>query len=187
VSRFITVAQGDNLSNCSGGSSVVAWDCPPPQPADEGPYARLLHAFTFLVAYPAVPLVYYGDEIGLAGAGDPDNRRLMPWDGLNPHQAALREEVSALFKARLNNSALRRGAFSVLSATEDTLLIERSAGESRAYAAFNFSSEPLDVSIPNAGSLPLTDILEGTVLEPADDLLTWTMAPETFGLWATSP
>ncbi|MGB0589151.1 MAG: alpha-amylase family glycosyl hydrolase [Myxococcota bacterium] len=187
VSRFITVAQGDNLSNCPGGSSVVAWDCPPPQPVGAIPYVRLLHAFTFLVAYPAVPLVYYGDEIGLAGAGDPDNRRLMPWDGLNPHQAALREDVSALFQARRNNVALRRGAFSIVSATDDTLVIERRTGESRAYAAFNFGTEPLNVSVPDAGSLPLTHVLEGTVLEPSEGLLSWTMPPETFGLWTTSP
>ncbi|MFY0534764.1 hypothetical protein [Nannocystis pusilla] len=27
-----------------------------------------------------IPLIYYGDEIGMAGAGDPDNRRMMDWD-----------------------------------------------------------------------------------------------------------
>ena len=45
------------------------------------------------------PLIYYGDEIGLPGAGDPDNRRMMQWTGLHagaagparPHQGARRD------------------------------------------------------------------------------------------------
>jgi glycosidase len=28
-----------------------------------------------------IPLIYYGDEIGMPGAGDPDNRRFMQWMG----------------------------------------------------------------------------------------------------------
>jgi len=33
-----------------------------------------------LLSYPGVPCIYYGDEIGLEGKRDPDNRRTMPWD-----------------------------------------------------------------------------------------------------------
>lgn len=40
--------------------------------------ARL--AFTLLATYPGVPCVYYGDEIGMLGKRDPDNRRTMIWD-----------------------------------------------------------------------------------------------------------
>ena len=40
-----------------------------------------------------IPLIYYGDEIGLAGGGDPDNRRMMVWDdsSLSAAQLSLRE------------------------------------------------------------------------------------------------
>ena len=29
----------------------------------------------FITTIPGIPIVYYGDEIGLVGAGDPDNRK----------------------------------------------------------------------------------------------------------------
>jgi neopullulanase len=187
VSRFITVAHGDNLESCPDGSPVVPWDCPPPQPEAAEPYARLLHAFTFLAAYTAVPLIYYGDEVGLAGASDPDNRRLMPWGELTPHQDALRASVSALFQARLNNVALRRGEFSVLSATDTTLVIERSLGESRAYAVFNLGTEPLDVTVPSAGDVSLTSALDGATLQSEGGVLSWSTPPEAVALWTTAP
>lgn len=38
---------------------------------------RLLYTWLFL--YPGVPHVYYGDEVGLVGGKDPDNRRTYPW------------------------------------------------------------------------------------------------------------
>jgi alpha-glucosidase len=33
-----------------------------------------------LMTYPGVPCIYYGDEIGLDGERDPNNRKTMPWD-----------------------------------------------------------------------------------------------------------
>lgn len=37
-------------------------------------------ALTFLYSYPAIPVVYYGTEIAMAGGFDPENRRFMAWD-----------------------------------------------------------------------------------------------------------
>jgi glycosidase len=47
-------------------------------------------AFTALLTARGVPMIYYGDEIGLAGGGDPDNRRDFPggWAG-DAHNAFL--------------------------------------------------------------------------------------------------
>lgn len=36
-------------------------------------------AFGLLFSVPGVPCVYYGDEAGLEGDKDPDNRRYFPW------------------------------------------------------------------------------------------------------------
>lgn len=40
-------------------------------------------AFAMLFMLPGVPCVYYGDEAGLVGQKDPDNRRFFPWEQIN--------------------------------------------------------------------------------------------------------
>lgn len=45
---------------------------------DDPRRVKLSYLFMFLSA--GAPNVYYGDEIGLTGEHDPDNRRCMPWD-----------------------------------------------------------------------------------------------------------
>jgi hypothetical protein len=73
-------------------------------------YERLGLAFTILYTTKGAPLVYYGDEIGLAGAGDPDNRRPMQWSNYNAGQAFLLQHLKDLGAIRAGHSALRRGA-----------------------------------------------------------------------------
>ena len=55
----------------------------PAGPADrQTAFERLAIAFAFLLTTRGAPLIYYGDEIGMPGAGDPDNRRFMQWERL---------------------------------------------------------------------------------------------------------
>ena len=45
-----------------------------------GDVHRMKLAVTLLFTRPGVPCIYYGDEIGLQGGADPDNRRCFDWD-----------------------------------------------------------------------------------------------------------
>lgn len=45
-----------------------------------GDKRRLRLAVLFQMTFPGAPCVYYGDEIGLEGADDPDCRRAFPWE-----------------------------------------------------------------------------------------------------------
>ena len=87
---------------------------------DPQTYARLRRAFTVLFTLPGIPFIYYGDEIGMPGGNDPDNRRDMIWTdslsalangstSLTAEQAALREHVRALGGLRRSSAAFRNG------------------------------------------------------------------------------
>ena len=86
-------------------------------------------AFAFTLTQPGLPLIYYGDEIGLAGDGDPDNRRFMTFEPyLSANQAALLDRVRAIGQARAASRALRRGLRRQLWVDDNLLVYSRDAG-----------------------------------------------------------
>jgi alpha-amylase len=46
----------------------------------------LKQGLTFIMTYPAMPIIYYGTEIGLEGKEDPDNRRLMDFEDIKDNE-----------------------------------------------------------------------------------------------------
>ena len=157
--RAIHLAEDTPLFGDWDSGQGRAWDNKPGQPNYKAPYERLAVSFTFLMTSPGVPLIYYGDEIGLAGAGDPDNRRFMQWDGISEDQAWLRDRLSALTTIRSQEVALRRGDLKMLEATVDTLVYEMVYGSERVVVALNRSDVTKSVGgITNAG---YTDLIAG--------------------------
>ncbi|HEY6549267.1 MAG TPA: alpha-amylase family glycosyl hydrolase, partial [Vicinamibacteria bacterium] len=122
-------------------------------------------AFSFLLTARGTPLVYYGDEIGMAGGGDPDNRRDFPGgfpgDARNAFEAASRTaaeqdvfgHVQALLRARKELAPLRRGGTVNLLVGEQTwAYARRHEGQTVVVALNNGSSEAvLDVPAAPAG------------------------------------
>ncbi|MHA7812565.1 MAG: alpha-amylase family glycosyl hydrolase [Phycisphaerales bacterium] len=93
---------------------------------------RALAAIGTMVASPGAVMIYNGDELALAGADDPDNRRPMPWGGFTDLERAFRDEASRLMRWRLDpvvGDALRFGSWEFGSVGEHTLLIERAHGD----------------------------------------------------------
>lgn len=87
-------------------------------------YERLANAFAVLLTTKGAPSILYGDEIGLPGGADPDNRRMMVFDGLSGDQTKLRERVARLAKIRAEHPALRRGVRKKIRTDEDVWVFE---------------------------------------------------------------
>lgn len=141
------------IGNCREGSSPANGWIPAsyPQPTDAPPYERLGVAFAIMMTNPGIPLIYYGDEIGLAGGGDPDNRRMMEWNDarLNAHQIRLRDQVRALGMVRGSNPVLGRGRRTTLSSNENTWVYRMSGCGDDVLVAINKSDSAQTVALPS--------------------------------------
>lgn len=138
------------------------WSNQPAQPASASPYERMGVAFTLLFTTKGIPLVYYGDEVGLAGAGDPDNRRMMQFDGYNAGQQALLDHVKKLSQIRAAHSALRHGQRVSLGATQETLGYKMSDAGDVLFVVLNRSDSPQQQGGLPSGSFQ--DLLTGTTV-----------------------
>ena len=138
------------------------WSNQPTQPTSANAYERLALGFAVLWTNRGAPMIYYGDEVGLAGAGDPDNRRMMPWTGYSAAQTALLAKVKKLGTIRAAHAALRRGDRTTLSYGNDTWVYQMVDGSDRVYVAINRSDATVTVSGLPAGAL--TDQLTGEAL-----------------------
>jgi glycosidase len=110
---------------------------------------RVAMATALLMAGPAVPVLYYGTEVGMTqheeGEMDLLARKPMPWDG---HDAARWSMTRELVARRLGAPALRRGAYRTLVADDGRRLLafERHDHDSgqRIVVQVNGSAEPQD-------------------------------------------
>lgn len=103
-------------------------------------------AFLVQMAYPGAPAIYYGDEIGLEGGKDPENRRAFPWKETVWDQE-LRAWVKTLIAVRKRTPALRRGDFQRLMAEDGLYAFARKLGEEKVLIALNASGRVHQVDV----------------------------------------
>jgi glycosidase len=123
-------------------------------------------AFLLQFANPGAPAIYYGDEIGMEGEKDPDNRRAFPWDE-DQWNHDLRGYVKKLITARKKHPALRRGDLKRVHLSKDNhwYAFSRMLGDDKVVVMINPSSETRRLDVP----VKTLDFPNGTVLE---DLVT---------------
>lgn len=68
---------------------------------------KVIQAFRILFNLPGVPCIYYGDEVGVEGDADPDNRRFFPWG--QEKSSRIIQEVKKLVDRRKKNILLQEG------------------------------------------------------------------------------
>ena len=95
-----------------------------------------------------IPSIYYGDEIGLEGYGDPFCRMPMPWHELDvDYRAELLEFYRTLGRIRNEEKAFDGGDFYVISHTEGGIVFVREREDSRIVVAVNRGA-PFDLQMP---------------------------------------
>ena len=112
------------------------------QVKDTTAYKKVAMHTAFIATMPGIPIIYYGDEIGMPGANDPDSRRLMVFEGLNTAQNRLKNQVAQLAMLRKNNLALIYGDTYVLASTDDVIVYLRKYFGQWALVAINKSTKP---------------------------------------------
>jgi glycosidase len=165
VPRAVHLAEDSPLWGPWDGGKERAWSNQPGQPTSANPYQRLAVAYALLFTSPGIPMVYYGDEYGLAGAGDPDNRHMMPWSGYSAPQLALRDTIAALAKARAAHPALRHGTRQQLGVSTDVYVYKMATSGDAVFVALNRGdgSQPA-VGLPSGS---YTDVLTGAAVSGA--------------------
>ena len=123
--------------------------------------------------WPGAPSIYYGEEIGMMGGPDPDNRRGMQWNLVGPKNDLLRH-YQTLIELRRSCTALITGKPVILTANDqqETLAYARESQNDVALIAINRSASPRTVrlnlarlsprALASAKKLGLTDALSGS-------------------------
>jgi glycosidase len=160
TSRFLSEADGTGMND--------PWSAPPGQPVDSTRYARLRLGLALLLTSPGLPVIYYGDEVGLAGASDPDSRRVMPAiESLSADQESVRAATRRLGALRRCSRALRTGTRTPLVATKDSYAHLRDAGGGDLAIAM-LSRSGAAVTLP-VGAVPAgayVDAISGEAVDP---------------------
>jgi glycosidase len=117
----------------------------------------------FQLTWLGAPTIYYGDEAGLTGATDPDDRRTFPWDHQDTDLEAYYRKLIAIRRA---NPALRDGGVFPLLVdnTHRVVAFLRSDQKQHAVVVLNDggASRTINLQVPGvASATSLTDALSG--------------------------
>ncbi len=138
--RFMAYADGD-ISLDASDAAEIGWKNPP-EVHHKSSYKKLRLYLSYLLTIPGVPVIDYGDEIGMTGAADPDNRRMMRFGNqLTEQEKENLSDVIKLIKIRDDNPALRYGDFETLLADTNSYVFLRSDLNERILVALNKGSE----------------------------------------------
>lgn len=154
TSRFATMCTYRDPTPGSAFDRNIAnnkWDKLPQAPLDDEPYDRQWLGALALFTMPGMPLLYYGDEYGEFGGGDPDNRHRLRIDAqLSPKEKKQLERMTRLLSARQSLRGLRRGKLLTVLLTEDVYAYGRPDDDAKQSALVVLSrlSYPTSTQVP---------------------------------------
>jgi glycosidase len=124
---------------------------------------KLKAAFSLLLTLRGIPQIYYGDEIGMQGGDDPDNRRDFPGgfpgdshnafvaSGRTPYEQEVFAHVKTLLRLRQSHPALRHGQQSHIAWDDTYYAFVRESSEEKLLVIFNNALASRDVVLKTEG------------------------------------
>ena len=148
--RFISLAGGDmplwGIDDKAEGwhREVVVGDM------DKG-HAGLQLLKAIITTVPGVPCIYQGDEFGVPGANDPDNRDMMTFEGYNDYQMKEYAQTQALLKYRRSSMPMMYGDFRTLYVDDEAWVFLRHYMGDWAVVAMNVrgAEKSIEVELPD--------------------------------------
>jgi glycosidase len=161
---------------------------------------KLKAGFALLATLRGIPQIYYGDEIGMPGANDPDDRHDFPGGfpgdqhdaftqaGRTPQQQDIYAYLQSLLKLRHDHPALREGVQKHVVVDDDYYLFTRETPGERLLVAFYKGSAPrsLTVDLTNtsiADAKNITPLFGASAATVAGTQLILQLAPMTVALY----
>lgn len=179
-SRFMAFADGDLPQSEQDDEEEIGW-ATPSHVDNPAAYEKLKLAIAFILTIDGVPMIYYGDEVGLTGAGDPDNRRMLPPESqLDAAQKSVREYFSRMAALRTAHPALRYGNRRLLVADETRYAFARRHFDDRVLAVWNRGSGKADYDLQAGPELPdgtYSDALTGKSMVVSSGQTKFSLAP----------
>ena len=178
--RFMAYADGDLPDPSESDEEEVGWKNPP-KVDNPAAYEKLKLGLTFVLSIDGVPMIYYGDEIGMTGAGDPDNRRMMRWDDeVSAEENSVREHFSKVAAVRQKHPALRYGSRRALVAGGDRYAFVRAHLGDAVLAVWNRGGSRTEFSLGVGPEMPdgsYEDALSGQKIEVKDGKTSFKLEP----------
>ena len=141
VARALSLANKDFDGVSSQGGAEAdqkVWENSPELPEDELPFKKMRNALTFMFTHPGIPIIYQGDEFGMPGANDPDNRRMALFgDDLSENQKENLSHTQILGNFRKKHPALMHGTRKNLAVSENIYAFAMIQGDDTVIALFN--------------------------------------------------
>ena len=171
--------------------------------AEGGSVAKLKLAFALTLTLRGIPEIYYGDEIGMPGAGDPDNRRDFPGGWIGDRNDAFTEAgrtreqqeifsyVTELLRVRREHGALRAGRLWHLASDESAYVFLRESDEERVVVVFNSANKTREMQVrlngtPTQNAAALSLIFGGAKAELAGSDLRISMPAQSLSIFAAN-
>lgn len=107
--------------------------------------AVFMEAVVIQMTWPGAPTIYYGDEAGLCGWTDPDNRRTYPWGREDNELIAFHKALIAIHKS---SKALLYGSYKMLCAEYNLICYGRFYEDDAVIVVVNNSDDERRAKIP---------------------------------------